>query len=148
MVAMDKTEEKGGEASYEFKMKKVLADMKAKPSTRANNDWDLTENVARKGREIIQGMVKNGEITEKYGKHLKPNDCRAPRLTGYPKIHKDDAPLRGVVSFIGSPYEKVAKALVPILRKLQGRHDHYIKNGRQLKEIVKQWNVHKETRYL
>ena len=32
MVAMDKSSEKGGENSYEFKMKKVLADMKAKPS--------------------------------------------------------------------------------------------------------------------
>ena len=35
MVAMDKMEEKAGEESYEFKMKKVLADMKAKPSIRA-----------------------------------------------------------------------------------------------------------------
>ena len=45
MVAMDKTEEKGGETSYEFKMKKVLEDMKAKPSIRANKDWDLTEKI-------------------------------------------------------------------------------------------------------
>ena len=35
MVAMDKTIKKGGENSYEFKMKKVLDDMKAKPSIRA-----------------------------------------------------------------------------------------------------------------
>ena len=35
MVAMDKTEAKGGENSYEHKMKKVLEDMRAKPSIRA-----------------------------------------------------------------------------------------------------------------
>ena len=122
-------------------MKKVLADMKAKPSVRANKDWDLTEKVSREGREIIKQMVEDGEITQAYGRHLKPNDCRAPRLTGYPKIHKEDAPLRGVVSFIRSPYENVAKALVPILRSLQGRSGHYIKNGHQLKEIVKNWSV-------
>ena len=97
---MDKTIEKGGTQSYEFKMKKVLEDMKAKPSIRAGKDWDLTEKISREGKEIIKQMVEEGEITEEYGRHLKPNDCRAPRLTGYPKIHKQDAPLRGVVSFI------------------------------------------------
>ena len=43
MVAMDKSIEKGGENSYEQKMKKVLNDMKAKASTRANEDQDVTE---------------------------------------------------------------------------------------------------------
>ena len=51
MVALYKTEEKGGENSYEMKIKKVLQDLKAKPSTRANRDWDLTEkNIKRRKR--------------------------------------------------------------------------------------------------
>jgi hypothetical protein len=144
MVAMDKTIERGGEESYEFKMKKVLDDLKAKPLVRANEDWDVTEKVSREGRKIIQEMVDKEEITQAYGKHLKPNDCRAPRLTGYPKIHKQDVPLRGVVSFIGSPYQNVAKALVPILRSLQGRSGHYIKNSRELKEKVKEWSIKRD----
>ena len=144
MVAMDKTYEVGGENSYEHKMKKVLDDMKAKPVVRANEDWDVTEKVSREGRAIIQEMVDNGEITQAYGKHLKPNDCRAPRVTGYPKIHKKDVPLRGVVSFIGSPYQNVAKALVPILRSLQGRSGHYIKNSQELKEKVKEWTIKRD----
>ena len=144
MVAMDKTEEKGGENSYEFKMKKVLDDMKAKPSIRANKDWDLTEKISREGRGIIQKMVDDEEITKEYGRQLKPNDCRAPRLTGYPKIHKESVPLRGVVSFIKSPYENAAKALVPILRSIQGRTNHYIKNGRELKNIVKNWSIQRD----
>ena len=141
MVAMDKTIAKGGENSYEYKMKKVLQDMKSRPSIRANKDWDLTEKISREGRDIVQKMVERGEITKEQGRRLKPNDCRAPRLTGYPKIHKEDVPLRGVVSFIRSPYENIAKALVPILRALQGRSGHYIKNSRQLKEIVKEWSI-------
>ena len=40
-------------------MKKVLADMKAKSSVRANKDWDLAEKVSREGREIIKQMVEN-----------------------------------------------------------------------------------------
>ena len=75
---------------------------------------------------------------------LSPSDCRAPRVTEYPKIHKPDVPLRGVVSFIGSPYEKIADALVPILRSLQGRTKHYIKNSRQLKEELKTWTIQRD----
>ena len=100
MVAMDKSIEKGGEESYEYKMKKVLDDMKATPSIRANKDWDLTDKVSRDGHEIIKEMVKKSEITQAHGKKLSPSDCRAPRITGYPKVHKEDIPLRGVVSFI------------------------------------------------
>ena len=94
-----------------------LYELKAKPSRRANKDWDVTEKVSREGRDIIQEMVDKGEINDWKARWMKPNDCRAPRLTGYPKVHKADVPLRGVVSFIGSPYENVAKTLVPILRK-------------------------------
>ena len=89
-------------------------------------------------------MIDKGEITKERGKRLKPSDCRAPRLTGYPKIHKEDVPLRGVVSFIRSPYENIAKELVPILRSLQGRSGHYIKNSRQLKEILQGWSVQRD----
>ena len=35
-------------------MKKVLDDMKARPSIRANEDWDLTEKISREGREIVK----------------------------------------------------------------------------------------------
>ena len=144
MVAMDKTIERGGENSYEHKMKKVMEDMRATPSIRANEDSDVTEKVSRDGRRIIQEMLDKEEITQAYGKYLKPNDCRAPRVTGYPKIHKQDVPLRGVVSFIGSPYQNVAKALVPILRSLQGRSGHYIKNSRELKERIKGWTIKRD----
>ena len=89
-------------------------------------------------------MVDNEEISQKDGRRLSPNDCRAPRVTGYPKVHKDDVPLRGVVSFINTPYEKIAKALVPILRSLQGRTKHYIKNSRQLKEQLKEWSIQRD----
>ena len=143
MVAMNKTVEKGGENSFEHKMKKVMDDTKATRSIRANEDWDVTEKVSRDGRKIIQEIVDNEEISQAYGKFLKP-DCRAPRVTGYPKIHKPDVPLRGVVSFIGSPYQNVAKALVPILRSLQGRSGNYVKNSRQLKERIKDWTVRRD----
>ena len=144
MVALDKYEHTNGEDSYEFKMKKVLSDLKAKPSIRANKDWDLTEKVSRDGTDIINKMVENGEIDKNFGDKIKPKDCRAPRLSGYPKIHKDDVPLRGVVSFIQSPFEKVSKLLVPVLKTLQGRSGLFVKNSRELKEKVKEWRLERD----
>ena len=47
MVAMDRYESTGGKDSYEYKMKQVhvLIDLKARPSVRAGEDWDLTDKV-------------------------------------------------------------------------------------------------------
>ena len=88
--------------------------------------------------------MDKGEITKKEARRLT-TDCRAPRTTGYSKIHKEGVPLRGVVSFIDSPYEKIGKELVPIIRSLQGRTTrHHIKNSRNLEEVLKSWTVQKD----
>ena len=89
MVAMDRWESQGGENSYEFKMKQVLVDLKAKPSFRAGKDWDLTGKVCRDGAKIIENIVQRNELSEGTGSCLKPKDCHAPRLSGLPKIHKE-----------------------------------------------------------
>ena len=64
MVAMDRWESINGEDSYEYKMKKVLIDLKAKPSIRSKKDWDLTEKVSRDGATVIDNIVKRNEITK------------------------------------------------------------------------------------
>ena len=68
-------------------------------------------------------------------------DCHAPRLSGLPKIHKEGVPLRGIVSTVGSPFERISRYLIPILRTIQGRSGLFVKNSRQLKERVKEWRV-------
>ena len=147
MVIMDKFEETGGENSYEVKMREVLKDLKAKPSVRGKDeqgidkDWDLTKKVCRDCEGVINNIVDSGEISEKLGKWLKPIHCHAPRLSGLPKIHKDDIPLRGIVSTVGTPYERLSRYLIPILKSLQGRSGLYIKNSRELKERVKDWRI-------
>jgi hypothetical protein len=100
MVAMDRWESQGGENSYEFKMKEVLVDLKAKPSIRAGKVWDLTGKVCRDGAKIIENIVQRNELSEETGSCLKPKYCHAPRLSGLPKIHKEGVPLRGIVSTV------------------------------------------------
>ena len=44
-------------------MKQVLVDLKAKPSIRANKDWDLAD-VCRDGVNIINSIVRKEEISK------------------------------------------------------------------------------------
>ena len=74
MVAMDKYESEGGDQSYEYKMKQVLVDLKAKPSLRANKDWDLTDKVCRDGAKNIDSIIRKEEISKEEGERLKPKD--------------------------------------------------------------------------
>ena len=139
MVAMTRFEKDGGEQSYEAKMKKVLTDLTATPSTRGGKNWDLTEKVCRNARVIIDEIVAKDEMTENTAKWLKLKECHAPRLLGYHKVHNADVPFRGVVSTIGSSYDRISKQLVPILRKLRRRTGLFFKNSSELKEKVRHW---------
>ena len=80
MVATDKYESDSGDQSYEYKMKQVLVDLKAKPSIRAKNDWELTDKVCRDVMKVVHTIVKRGEISKEEAKRLKPKDCHALRL--------------------------------------------------------------------
>ena len=62
-------------------------------------------------------------------------------MSGLPKIHKEGVLLRGIVSAVGSPFERISRYLIPILRTKQGRSGLFVKNSRELKERVKEWRV-------
>ena len=122
-------------------MKPVLEDLKPKLLLRAGEPWDITEKISREGCKIINEIVQRGEISQARAKRFEPKHCHAPRLIGYPKIHKENVPLRGVVSFTGTPYEKASRELIPVLREIQGRSGLYVKNSRELKEKIKDWRI-------
>jgi hypothetical protein len=48
--------------------------------------------------------------------------------------------MRGVVS-VGSPFEKLSRYIITMLRAMQGRSGLYVNNSRELKEKVKNWRV-------
>ena len=72
---MDRWEKDGGENSYEYRMKQVLIDLKAKPSIRARKDWDFTEKICRDGTTVIANIVNRNEITNEEGNRLKLKDA-------------------------------------------------------------------------
>ena len=59
--------------------------------------------------ETLSKLKKEGKIDEEMYKSLKPVGSQAPRLYGLAKVHKEDVPLRPIVSMPGSPYHRIAK---------------------------------------
>ena len=49
--------------------------------------------------------------------------------------------MRGIVSTVGSSFEKLSRYIIPILKVIQRRSGLYVKNSRQLKQKVKNWRV-------
>ncbi|XP_071439457.1 uncharacterized protein [Hetaerina americana] len=60
-----------------------------------------------------------------------------PRLYGLPKIHKEGAPLRPIVSSIGAPTYNLAKHLTGILAPFVGSCEHHIKNSAEFVKTLR-----------
>ena len=63
----------------------------------------------------IRDSVKNGLITEHTAKELLPRGSCLPRLYGLPKTHKENVPMRPILSMVGSPTHKLAQWLASLL---------------------------------
>ncbi|CAB4012864.1 Hypothetical predicted protein [Paramuricea clavata] len=55
--------------------------------------------------------------------------AQAPKLYGLPKIHKENTPMRPIVSFCSSPTYELSKYLARILKPLIERSEHRLVNS-------------------
>ncbi|KAG8239602.1 hypothetical protein J437_LFUL018654 [Ladona fulva] len=76
---------------------------------------DPTDTVASKTSNLIR---KSGLPEEMMGR-MHPGAPAPPRLYGLPKIHKEGAPLRPIVSAINSPTYNLAKVLSSLMAPLR-----------------------------
>ena len=61
---------------------------------------------------------------------LKPINARGPKLTGLPKIHKNDIPIRTLVNFTTAPGFKTSKKLVTLIKdNIFLKNNHIIVNN-------------------
>lgn len=77
---MGKCDRESREHSYEYKIKQVVVDLKAKPSIRRKKDWDLTDKVCPDGTKIMGSIVKREEISKEEEECLKLKHCHAPQM--------------------------------------------------------------------
>lgn len=107
IVLMNKTD-------YISKMNAILND-----STKFNvlSDDPTIKREARLTR-LLSKLKKNGHISDEFYDMARPTGSNPGRLYGLPKVHKEDVPLRPVLSSIGTYNYGLAKALKQMLSNI------------------------------
>ena len=122
-VVMNRTE-------YVSKMNQMLED-----PTYTKLKKDPTIKIETRVGKELRSLQDGGYISRKERKYLTPQCSNPPQIYGLPKIHKDNTPLRPIVSAIGSPTYLLAKMLAGILTPLAGSTNSFVKNSPEFAQV-------------
>ena len=76
---------------------------------------DPTPNTEKTVSKFISQLVADNNITKIWSFRLKSSNEQVPVLCGLPKLHKENIPLRPIVSFTSPPTYNLSKALARIV---------------------------------
>lgn len=80
---------------------------------------DPTSRLQKKSNEFVNNLQEKGWVETRLAKFLKQHDSVPPKIYGLPKVHKEDFPLRPIVSAVKSPLEALSRFLASILDNLK-----------------------------
>ena len=103
-------------SDYINKMESILSDTIKFEQLGPVKDFDKTaSNETKLQRRLLQ-MVKDEDLPRNVYEVIRPTGSQRPRMYGLPKIHKQNAPCRPILSMIGSAQHELAKFLSPYCR--------------------------------
>jgi len=134
--------DKGGQiaileaSEYESKMMSLLDDTSSYKSI----PQDLSIKYENKANSFLRVLLTSGVIDQETFKEYLATNSNPARIYGLIKLHKDGAPLRPVVSCIGSPVYKLSKLVAKFIRSSFPSSSYSVKNSEQflnkIKEVV------------
>lgn len=95
-----------------------------------------TNRVLKKMNSFIDEWHRKGYIDFRTQRRLKDSSCNPPRIYGLPKIHKENRPLRPVVSTIGSATYNMARFLADVIGKVVGKTVFHVRNSFDFAEEI------------
>ncbi|XP_053691042.1 uncharacterized protein LOC128739573 [Sabethes cyaneus] len=119
-------------SEYQEKMESLLDD----ETTYKKIKGDPTAKILKKISVLIDGWRENKYIEPRTHRKLKVTSGNPPRIYGLPKIHKQDRPLRPVVSTIGSATYNMAQYLAEIIGHIVGKTDFHVRNSFEFAEQI------------
>lgn len=91
---------------------------------------DPTATFQKKNNDMIKFLLNKNIIDKDLAKNMYTYNASAPKFYAVPKIHKENIPLRPIVSSINTPNTAISKFLTDILTKTLGNYrDYNIKNS-------------------
>ena len=97
---------------------------------------DPTPNIEKTVNKFVSQLVADNKITKIQSYRLKSSNGRALVLHGLPKLHKENTPLRPIVSFTGSATYNLSKDLARILSELTGKSDHHVRYSKDFAKFI------------
>ena len=74
-------------------------------------------------------------------RRMYPTGTVIPKFYGLPKVHKENTPLRPIVSSIGSVSYGVAKEVARIIKPLVGATEYHVNNSMEFTEEIKKMKL-------
>ena len=93
---------------------------------------------------LLKTIKAEGGISETTYEKLYPTGATVPKYYGLPKVHKEDTPLRPIVSSIGSATYETGKELSRILKPLVGRSTHHVRNNQEFIQSIQEITIEEE----
>ena len=90
----------------------------SKVTVTRKNGKDLCFKEEERVNTALKELMDAGKIDENLYTELRSTGGQLPRLYGLAKVHKENVPLRPVLSMPGSPYHKVAKKVTEWLNAI------------------------------
>ena len=118
-VVMDKT-------SYDAKVANILSNT----STYKPLPKDPILN------SLLLSLHKSGHLSDYHYHKLRDSASHIHLLYALPKMHKQDVPLRPIVSFVSSPTFSLSKHLVSSLSPLVGNSEHHVCNSTNFAKFI------------
>ncbi|BHF84600.1 hypothetical protein SprV_0902775100 [Sparganum proliferum] len=100
------------------------------------------KTLTREINATLLTLENSGAITPTDRRMAKPQDTALARFYGLPKVHKDGAPLRPIVSLKGTPTYGLAKWLFRRLKFLTAESDTTVSSSAQFLEKLKGVSLH------
>ncbi|BHF75876.1 hypothetical protein SprV_0501897300 [Sparganum proliferum] len=130
-VVLDRTD-------YLQKAKDLLEDRQFYVPCATNPVKALTREI----NATLLALENSGAITPTDRRMARPQDTALVRFIGLPKVHKDGAPLRPIVSLKGTPTYGLAKWLFRRLKFLTAESDTTVSSSAQFLEQLKGVSLH------
>ena len=90
-------------------------------------------------------FFKANLIRESTAKSLQARGSQTPQMYGRPKVHKENVPLRPIVSMVNSPQHKLAKWLAEMINLVRDAIGKYtLKDSYQMCQLMNDLNIKNE----
>ncbi|XP_054711439.1 uncharacterized protein LOC129221028 [Uloborus diversus] len=98
---------------------------------------DPTSRILKKTNSLIMKST----LPEKTKETISSSEALIPRLYGLPKIHKEELPLRPIVSAINSPTHLLSKHLASFLKPHVGATESFVRDSSHFIEKLKTYSL-------